>query len=38
MERDVDEVGKVAWNVKAKLEAINKDVNFDSLLSVHPIY
>lgn len=27
MEKDVDEVGKIARNVKAKIEAINKDVS-----------
>ena len=26
MEKDVDEVGKIARNVRAKLEAINKSV------------
>lgn len=26
MEKDIDEVGKIARNVKAKLEALNKDV------------
>ena len=26
LEKDVDEVGKIAQNVKAKLEAINRDV------------
>ena len=26
MEKDVDEVGKIAGNVRAKLEAINKSV------------
>ena len=27
MEKDIDEVGKIARSVKTKLEAINKDVN-----------
>lgn len=27
MEKDIDEVGKIARSVKAKLESINKDVN-----------
>lgn len=31
MERDVDEVGKIARNVKGKLEVINKDVMLDLL-------
>lgn len=26
MEKDVDEVGKIARNIKAKIEAINKEV------------
>lgn len=26
MEKDVDEVGKIARNVKAKIEALNKEV------------
>lgn len=26
MEKDVDEVGKIARNVKAKIEAINREV------------
>lgn len=26
MEKDIDEVGKIARTVKAKIEAINKDV------------
>lgn len=26
MEKDIDEVGKIARNVKAKIEAINKEV------------
>lgn len=43
MEKDIDEVGKIARSVKAKLEAINKDVilkylfldwkTFDSVVS-----
>lgn len=28
MEKDIDEVGKIARNVKARLQAINKDVKF----------
>lgn len=27
MEKDIDEVGKIARNVKAKIEAINNEVN-----------
>lgn len=29
MEKDIDEVGKIARNVKGKLEAVNKDVILD---------
>ena len=32
MEKDIDEVGKIARNVKARLEAINKDVTLCSFL------
>ncbi|CAL5403484.1 unnamed protein product [Camellia sinensis] len=32
MEKDVDEVGKIARNVKAKLEAISKDVFLNSFI------
>lgn len=31
MEKDIDEVGKIARNVKGKLEAVNKDVIQDFL-------
>ena len=31
MEKDIDEVGKIARNVKGKLEALNKDVTLDLL-------
>lgn len=31
MEKDIDEVGKIARNVKGKLEAVNKDVILDLL-------
>lgn len=44
MEKDIDEVGKIARSVKAKLEAMNKDVmlkylflhwkTFDSVVSI----
>lgn len=33
MEKDIDEVGKIARNVKARLEAINKDVTLYSFFS-----
>lgn len=32
MEKDVDEVRKIARNVKAKLEAISKDVFLNSFI------
>lgn len=31
MEKDVDEVGKIARNIKTKLEEIDRDVMFQSL-------
>lgn len=34
MEKDVDEVGKIARNVKAKLEAISKDVFLNTFVTV----
>lgn len=33
MEKDIDEVGKIARGVKGKLEAINKDVILQSIAS-----
>lgn len=35
MEKDVDEVGKIARNVKLKVEAINKDVTFSDLQTLN---
>ena len=37
MEKDIDEVGKIARNVKAKIEAINKDVLANYSLSIFDI-
>jgi len=37
MEKDVDEVGKIARNVKTRLEAISKDVLFIPYPSTHLI-
>lgn len=34
MEKDIDEVGKIARGVKAKLEAINRDVLYSSILFI----
>ena len=38
MEKDVDEMGKIARAVKAKLQAINKDIMLQFLLLVQTTF
>lgn len=37
MEKDVDEVGKIARNVKAKIEALNKEVRAIQMILAHKL-